>query len=55
MSPKYFLVQLTIIVYNGSFKNFFSYIDPKKKKMQIHKNLQFSFTKYFYKNFEIIV
>ena len=55
MSPKYFLVQLTIIVYNDSFKNFFSYIDPKKKKMQIHKILQFSFTKYFYKNFEIIV
>ena len=32
MSPKYFLVQLNIMVYNGGFKNFFSYIDQKKKK-----------------------
>ena len=41
MSPKYFLVQLTIIVYNGSFKNFFSYIDPKNKKCKYIKSYNF--------------
>ena len=52
MSPKYFLVQLNIMVYNGGFKNFFSYIDQKKKKTcKYIKSYNFLFTKFFKKIF----